>query len=320
MLNRRILRIKAFKTLYSSVLSAEGSLSAAESRLDQSCEATRDLYLFMLGMVSPLAATAREKIEAARNKINPTDEERNPNMKFAENALAKLLDGDPDFSKALAKRKLSWDNYDIVLKKIYASVIARDYFRAYMENPVPSLEDDCRLFTKIFEQELVDREDLEAILEDLSIYWNDDLAYALTFCCKSLKSIAKTGRWDMLPLYQSDMKKGVAGIESDKQFVHRLLQNAFAGYDKYAGMINESAANWDPERIFSTDRVLIVCGLAELESFPSIPMKVIINEYVEISKFYGTHQSSVFVNGLLDRLGRRIRVAEAGRIDEDSRS
>ena len=82
-------------------------------------------------------------------------------------------------------------------------------------------------------------------------------------------------------------------------------------------MIDEASANWDPERIFSTDRVLIVCGLAELENFPSIPMKVIINEYVEISKFYGTYQSSVFVNGLLDRIGRRIRTQEAGETPKD---
>ena len=105
MLNRRILRIKVFKVLYGSVLDSSMSLAEAESRLDVSCEATRDLYVFMLGIVSPLTRIARERLESARKKFNPTEEERNPNMKFADNALAGLLDSDPDFLKAFTKRK-----------------------------------------------------------------------------------------------------------------------------------------------------------------------------------------------------------------------
>ena len=104
MLNRRILRIKAFKVLYSSVLSSDMSLSHAETMLEQACEATRDLYIYMLGIVSPLTRIARERIEAAKGKFNPTEEERNPNMKFADNALAKVLDGDADFQKIFNKK------------------------------------------------------------------------------------------------------------------------------------------------------------------------------------------------------------------------
>ena len=108
MLNRRILRIKAFKVLYSSVLSDEKTLAHAEAQLEASCEAARDLYLYMLGIVSPLTAVARERMEAAKAKFNPTEEELNPNTKFVENSLAKLLDSDPDFKKLTAKKKLSW--------------------------------------------------------------------------------------------------------------------------------------------------------------------------------------------------------------------
>ena len=105
MLNRRILRIKAFKVLYSSVLSGNMSLAEAESQLDSACEATRDLYIYMLGIVSPLTKIARDRIEAAMTKFNPTEEDRNPNMKFADNALAKLLDDDVDFQKIFKKKK-----------------------------------------------------------------------------------------------------------------------------------------------------------------------------------------------------------------------
>ena len=255
----------------------------------------------MLGIVSPLTKIARERIESAKTKFNPTEEELNPNVKFAENALAKLLDADVDFQKILSKKKLSWDQYDIFLKKVMNSIASKEYFAEYMASETSSLKEDCRLFTRIFEEEFVDSEDLERILEDKSIYWNDDLAYALTWCCKTLKSFEKGESWKLLPLYQSELISGPE-VESDKAFVRKLLQSAFAGYDRYFSMISESVAGWEKERLFSTDVALIVMGLAEASSFPTIPVKVTINEYVEISKFYGTQKSRSFVNGLLDRL------------------
>ena len=301
MLNRRILRIKAFKVLYSSVLCGNTSLAQAESQLDQSCEAVRDLYIYMLGIVSPLTRIARERIEAAKAKYNPTEEERNPNMKFAENRLAALLDGDDDFQKVFNKKKFSWAQYDLLLKKVMNSVVTKDYYKEYMASDEVSLDADCRLFTRIFEEEFVDSVELEQILEEKSIYWNDDLAYALTWCCKTFRSLAKGESWSLIPLYQSEMLKG-DGVESDKYFVRKLLQASFAGYEKYSAMVAEAVSGWEKERLFSTDVVLIVMGLAEVVTFPTIPVKVSINEYVEISKFYGTPKSRAFVNGLLDRL------------------
>ena len=301
MLNRRILRIKAFKVLYSNAIAENMSLAQAQSQLDVACEATRDLYIYMLGIVSPLTKIARDRIESAKGKFNPTEEELNPNMKFADNALAKLLDADVDFQKVISKKKLSWDQYDIFLKKVMNSVASKEYFAEYMASPTVSLKEDCRLFTRIFEEEFVDSEDLEKILEDKSLYWNDDLAYALTWCCKTLKSFEKGEAWKMLPLYQSELLEG-PDVESDMAFVRKLLQAAFAGYDRYFAMISESVTGWEKERLFSTDVALIVMGLAEASSFPTIPVKVTINEYVEISKFYGTQKSRSFVNGLLDRI------------------
>lgn len=310
MLNRRILRIKAFKVLYGSVLSDEKSLEQAQVQLEQSCEATRDLYLYMLSIVSPLTKVARERIEAAQKKFNKTEEERNPNMKFAENALARLLDEDVDFQKVLSKKKYSWAQYDLLLKKVMTSVASKKYYEDYMNSPERSLKEDCRLFTRIFEEEFVDSEELEMILEEKSLHWNDDLAYALTWCCRTFKSFADGEAWKMLPLYQSDMIRESAEnadeVESDKLFVNRLLQHSFAGYEKYSAMVAESVTGWEKERLFSTDVILIVMGLAEAVNFPSIPVKVTINEYVELSKYYGTPKSRSFVNGLLDRLVQKL--------------
>ena len=283
MLNRRILRIKAFKVLYGSVLSGNSSLAQAESQLDQACEAARDLYIYMLGIVSPLTKIARERIEAAKSKFNPTEEDMNPNMKFADNSLAKLLDEDVDFQKVFAKKKFSWAQYDLLLKKIMNSVMSKDYYAEYMASEEVSLKEDCKLFIRIFEEEFVDSDELEQILEEKSLYWNDDLAYSLTWCCNTFKGFAKGERWSLLPLYQSEMMKG-DNVESDKLFVRKLLQTSFAGYERYSAMVADSVSGWEKERLFSTDVVLIVMGLAEAASFPTIPVKVTINEYVEISK------------------------------------
>lgn len=301
MLNRRILRIKAFKVLYSGIMSGNMSLSQAESQLDLSCEATRDLYIYMLGIVSPLTKIARDRIEAAKAKFNPTEEERNPNMKFADNALAVLLDSDGAFRKLFEKKKFSWDQYDVVLKKIMTSVASKDYYAEYMADERRSLASDCKLFTRIFEEEFVDNEELEKLLEDISLYWNDDLAYALTWCCKTFRSLAKGEQWSLYPLYQSDLLRG-SDVESDKMFVRKLLRLSFTGYEKYSAMVADSVSGWEKDRLFSTDVVLISMGLAEAEGFPTIPVKVTINEYVELSKYYGTPKSRSFVNGLLDKL------------------
>ena len=311
MLNRRILRIKAFKALYGSVLSGNMSLPQAETQLELSCEATRDLYVYMLGIVSPLTQLAKEKIEAGKSKFNPTEEEKNPNTKFADNALAKLLDSDVDFQKLFSKKKFSWAQYDLVLRKIFASIQEKEYYSEYMASDTRSIAEDCKLFTKIFEEEFVDCEELENVLEDKSIYWNDDLAYSLTWCCKTFKAFAKGEGWSLIPLYQSEMLSG-ADVESDKYFVRKLLQASFAGYERYYAMISENVSGWEKERLFSTDMVLIAMGLAEVCTFPTIPVKVTMNEYVEISKYYGTPKSRAFVNGLLDKLIQKL--TEEGQI------
>ena len=226
-------------------------------------------------------------------------------MKFAENALATLLDNDVDFQKIYAKKKFSWSQYDLLLKKILTKVQSSDYYAEYMASPKRSLAEDCRLFIRIYEQEIDECEEIERLLEEKSINWNDDLGYALTWCCRTFKSLAGGQQWNLPPLYQSDMLAG-ADVESDKLFVKKLLRSSFANYQKYSGMIADSVQGWEKDRLFSTDVVLIVMGLAEAVSFPEIPIKVTLNEYVEISKFFGTPKSRSFVNGILDNLVQKM--------------
>ena len=301
MLNRRILRIKAFKAVYGFTENQSVTLRELESQLERSCESTRDLYLFMLAIIPSLAQEAEARLEAARGKFNPTDEELHPNMKFARNRLAPLLAGDPDLQKLLQKKKFSWDQYDAFLFHLYDSLRAKDYFREYMESGKDSLKEDAALWVRIFENEFEDNEQLEKILEDMSIWWNDDLAYSLTWCCRTCESLGRGNRWNLPPLYMSEMDKDGAK-DSDKAFVLKLLRTAYSRFDSYVAAIAETTPKWDRSRICVTDLALIVCGLAERDAFPELPSKVTINEFVEISKYYSTPESRSFVNGILDRL------------------
>ena len=169
MLNRRILRIKAFKVLYSYAENQSMTLAEAESLLEASCEATRSLYLFMLDIIPYLTAEARTRIENAQKKFNPTEEERNPNLKFTRNLISPLLEQDPDFQKIISRRKLSWDSYDALVRSVYDSICTKDYFKEYMASPESSIAEDAALLIRIFEEEFVDNDELAKILEDMSI-------------------------------------------------------------------------------------------------------------------------------------------------------
>lgn len=295
MLNRRILRIKAFKAVYSLAENPGASLKEILSQLDRSCEATRDLYLFILDLIPAVCAEARQRAEAAMRKFNPTEEERNPNLRFVNNSIATLLNEDPDFQKIISKKKMSWDQYDVLLRHIYDSVRASGYYARYMELPEAGRTEDAAVFADILAAELPGNEELRAILEDLDIWWNDDLEYAINCAIDTLKSLGEGRSWNLPRLYSD-------GTESDEEFVKGIVTKAVTGFSKYWESIAEAAPKWDRDRICTTDLALIVCGASEHAAFPDMPTKVIINEYVEISKFYSTPESRSFVNGLLDRL------------------
>lgn len=292
MLNRRILRIKVFKTIYSYAENPGMTVKEAEAQLEESCESTRDLYLFLLSIVAPLTAEARNRIEAAKSKFNPSEEEKNPKLKFVENSIAPLLENDPDFAKIIKKKKFIWDQYDAILRHLYEAVRERDYFTRYMDEPERSLKQDAELWADIFANELQDNDELREILEDSSIFWNDDVDYVINLCCKTFEELGKGGRWALPELFRND----------DKAFVVNVLRKAVNNFDRYYQEVASRTPKWDKNRICTADLCLIVAGQAEAEAFKDTAKKIIINEYVEISKFYSTHESKAFVNGLLDKI------------------
>ncbi len=293
MLSRRLIRIKAFKTLFAYEGSGSDNVAAAEKSLLESCEKVKDLCYLMLNIADPLVRVAEEKIAAGMRKFHPTEEELHPNMKFVRNRFAQMLSDDPEFGRICQKRGLVWGEYEPFVKHVYNSLITKEYYLNYMASGEDSLEEDCRLFSCIFQDEFEDNPELLSILEDMSILWIDDLDYVLNTIIALVDDTPRRGRM----VHPSTFLK-----EDDKEFALRLFSESAAHYDEYFELISQHLDNWKSDRIVTTDATLIVMGLTEAVTFPTIPVKVTINEYVEISKYYSTPNSRIFVNGILDKL------------------
>ena len=293
MLSRRLIRIKAFKTLFAFVGSESDNVNAAQKTLIESCDKVKDLYYFLLNISSSLVNVAEEKIAVGLRKFHPTEAEAHPNYKFVRNRFAALLADDPEFGRICQKRGLVWGEYEPFVRHVYNSIITKDYYQDYMNSGEDSFEEDCRLFSCIFQDEFEDNEELESILEDLSLLWIDDVAYALNTI---IAGIDETRRKKRIVHPNTFLK------EDDKEFALRLLSESILRYDEYFKLMESHLDNWKSDRLVLTDAALIVMGVTEAVVFPTIPVKVTINEYVEISKYYSTPNSRIFVNGILDRI------------------
>ena len=308
MLNRRLIRIKVFKVLYAAEISGQTSVDAAQKELLLSCSKTLDLYYFLLNLAPAIKNIAQQKIDSGKNKFNPSESELSANTRFVDNGFIALLENDEEFNKICSRKGLRWGEYDVFLKKLYASIAASDYYQEYMASPQTSFKDDCRLVSRIYEEELEDNEMLWDILEETSVYWEDDLGYVLNLI---IRSIGETSPAGAVPRHEVFLK------DDDRQFALQLLAASMVHYDEYLKLIQDNVSNWKSDRIVKVDSCLAVMGIAEAVTFPSIPVKVTINEYVDISKFYSTSNSHVFVNGVLDSVIRKMQ--EDGQIVKEGR-
>lgn len=297
MLNRRLIRVKVFKVLFSKIAANMRNEDAAKADLLNSCEQTIDLYYFLLRIPVELKKIAQTKIDNGLRKFHPTEEEAHPNLKFVNNRFISIVENDPGYCKLLQKKGLVWDAEDSFLRKMYASVVSSDYFTDYMNSSNDSLEEDVQLIRAIYESEFEDNEDLEDILEDRSLMWMDDMVYAVNLILRNLGEIARSGKVSYVKVFAK---------EDDREFALTLLSHSMAKYDDYMKIVSSHIANWEPERLVSTDMALIVMGISEAVAFETIPVKVTINEYVDISKYYSTANSKSFVNGLLDRIIQKL--------------
>jgi len=259
---------------------------------------TVDLYYLLLSLPVALKKYAILKIETGLKKYHPTFEEVNPNRKFVENRVIAALESDKTRKSQSAKRGLRWSDHRPFLIKLFADLQTRPYFLEYMKGADNNYQEDLTLLSKFFEMELEDNDTLNEILEDQSIYWVDDIGYVLGVIIKMLSSL-KEG-------------EALAPVEAfrqpeDRAYAIRLMEHSVLHCDEYMELLRTFAHNWEVDRMAATDICLIVLGISEVVCCPTIPVKVTINEVVELAKYYSTPNSRVFVNGVLDKIVQRLR-------------
>jgi len=308
MISRRLIRVKVFKVLFSRINSGSDSISGAEKELLISCDKTLELYYFLLSLPIALKKVAEAKIETGFKKFQPTAEESKPNRKFVDNQYIQKLESNEPLVKFCESNGQFWMENEAFVKKLFAVLVQRDYYIEYMNASTSSFEEDLKLVVNIFETELDENEDFYTILEDSNLYWIDDLAFVINIILKKLSVQKLNTRITHPQVFIKD---------EDKEYALRLLTQAMINYDEYIELMNKYVLNWDPDRLAATDTSLIVLGITEAICFPNIPLKVTINEYVELAKYYSTPNSKVFVNGILDKI--LLGLQRDGKIEKSGR-
>lgn len=310
MISRRLLRVKILQVLFAYYKSENESLSNVEKELLHSTRKAYELYHYLLLLPIELVDYAESKIQLAKQKLVPTQEDLVPNTKFVDNALVKLIRENEALNEFVQRHKISWGGYPEIIRNLYQKVSTAEYFQAYMDSSSPSFNDDKQLIINILSKELEDFDEFYQYLEEQSIYWNDDLEFMLSMVVKTLKKFCESQptSTSLFPMYRS---------EDDEDYIKRLLRKVIQYHDENVKLIEEYTKNWEVDRIASMDVLIMELALTEIKEFPSIPVKVSFNEYIEIAKYYSTDQSSTFINGVLDKIIQTLRkknlIAKQGR-------
>lgn len=300
MISRRLLRIKALIAFYAFNRKKGDNLDEAEKELQFGIKKSYDLYHFLLLLVIEIVDVADDKIEIARNKKIATEEDLNPNTRLIDNRLVKQLRENRALRNYRNTSKLEWNSFSEIPKTYYNNLIKWDAYSEYMNSDSESYSVDKKFIIKVFGELLRKSESLENALEELSIYWNDDLDFTSAMVEKTLRQFKETSTADhaLMTMYRSD---------ADEAFVKSLLRKSILHFDENNAIIDHNTTNWEIERIALMDTLVMQLAITEIIEFPEIPVKVTLNEYIEIAKYYCTSKSSTFVNGILDKIVREMR-------------
>ena len=304
MLSRRILRTKVVKAVYAHTQCEGLTPVASEKNLVTSIDKAYDLYFHLLALVPEIAEYAAERIRIGENKKLPTYDDLHPNRKFVENKVVVRLAEDEELQAQLKARKLSWANHRDLIVALYNALIRQPFYQKYMASEERSFRQDAQLVSDIYMTMLEEFEPLESALEAQSILWNDDLGYLLTMVSRTVLSM-REGH-DAIK-FMEQFKS-----EEDLDYAKALLRFTIASYDRISLLLDNSMQNWDIERVALMDQIILITAIAEAENFPSIPVRVTMNEYIDIAKCYSTESSGSFINGILDRIITRL--TEEGKI------
>ena len=267
---------------------------ASEKNLVLSIDRAYDLYFHLLALVPEIAEYAAERIRIGENKKLPTYDDLHPNRKFVENKVVVRLAEDENLLVEIKRRKLSWKNHRDLIVALYNALIRQPFYQKYMLSEERSFREDAQLVSDIYMNMLEEFEPLETVLEAQSALWNDDLGFLLTMVSRTILSMREAHETiKVMPQFKS---------EEDLDYAKSLLRYTIAGYDRISLLLDNSMSNWDIERVALMDQIILVTAIAEAENFPSIPVRVTMNEYIDIAKCYSTASSGSFINGILDKI------------------
>ena len=294
MLSRRVLRTKVVKAVYAHTQCEGITPVTSEKNLVLSIDRAYDLYFHLLALVPEIAEYATERIRIGENKKLPTYDDLHPNRKFVENKVIARLNEDENLQAELKARKLSWANHRDLIVALYNALIRQPFYQKYMLSEERSFREDAQLVSDIYMTMLEEFEPLDRVLEEQSILWNDDLGFLLTMVSRTILSMREHHEVvKLMPQFKS---------EEDLDYAKSLLRNAIAGFERISLLLDNSMQNWDIERVALMDQIILVTAIAEAENFPSIPVRVTMNEYIDIAKCYSTDSSGSFINGILDKI------------------
>ena len=295
MINLALLRVKIVQILYSYYKGDGKSLPLAEKELYHSIEKTYDLYYHLMQLAIEITHFAADRIENKRNKLRPTEEDLNPNTRFIDNKFIAQLQDNVQFNEYLAEKKLTWVNDSEIVRILFEQISATDFYNDYMEAEVSDYTADKDIWRKIFKKVILQSQSLDESIEDQNIYWTDDVEMVISFIIKTIKRFdeANGAMQPLLPMFKDD---------EDADFARKLLYSVFSQGKTLREMIDANTRNWDLDRIAFMDIVIMEVALAELIDFPTIPVNVTLNEYIEIAKNYSTEKSGNFINGVLDNI------------------
>lgn len=297
MISRRFLRVKVFQALYAYYQSNEKDLRKSENELFLSLERMYDLYVYLLLLPAEMVHQQVLKQDEAKKKRLPSAEDLSPNMKFNNNAIFSQLSSNNSLNKASKERKISWDADQELVVKMFNYIIKHEVYQNYMNTEHSSFDEDKRFAVDFYKKIIPSFDLIIADIQDKSIFWGyDELDFILSMVIKTIKTftIQSDASTRILPLYRDE--------EDDKHFIINLLRKTITSDEVNNELIEQKTKNWEVERIAQIDILLMKMALTEIKTFKSIPVKVTLNEYIDLSKWYSTPKSKTFINGVLDKL------------------
>ena len=296
MINRDLIRRKIVQLTYAYYQNGNHNMDNAEKELLFSLSKAYDLYNYMLQLIVAVTKEARKRydVELARAQREGAEA---PSQKFAFNRFAVQLEENNMLGDWIDAKHSSWDDDIEFVRKLYTNITASEVFQEYMASEEDNYEADREAWRKFYKNFVMNNDELDALLEEKSLYWNDDKEVVDTFVLKTIKRFEQENKADqeLLPEYK-DLE--------DRDFARKLFRSTILNCDQYQRYMSDASRNWDFSRLAYMDVVIMQIAIAEMVNFPNIPASVTINEYVDLAKVYSTPRSGGYVNGMLDNIGR----------------